>query len=118
MSFSNRYSGHGQWWWYTPMHKWLSFIPCNPGHLPESPGCYVLTLDGKAVYVGQSNNVQARFYSHGIKCLGDELWQTRWGILRGDLRLRVRFATLYGDWMMREARLLRRLRPSLNKRID
>lgn len=117
LSFETRYSGYGKWWWYTPRHQWLEQSPLTPSHMPAVPACYVLTLDGRAVYVGQTMNLRTRFYSHGIKTNGSGRFLTRWGELHGDLRLKVKFGQRYGDWCMREARLIDRLKPSLNQRL-
>jgi excinuclease UvrABC nuclease subunit len=90
--------------------------PSAPHTLPAVPACYVLALDGEVVYVGQTLNLQARFYAHRIKHRKDDSWRTAWGDLTGDLRLKVKFGQRYGDWCMREARLIDRLKPRFNTR--
>ncbi len=98
------------------MHKWFTYLPAAPHSLPEVPGCYALVLDGKVVYVGQSINLQARFKQHGIRAVSGGAHETKWGRLVGELQLKVRFAQKHGDWYMREARLISRLKPVFNKR--
>ena len=118
MSFHTRYSGYGKWWWYTPKHKWLEIHgPHTPAAMPQVPACYALVLDGEVVYVGQTLNLQNRFYSHQIKHDRKGNWLTKWGVLPGDLRLKVKFGQRFGDWCMREARLIDRLQPRFNKRL-
>ena len=116
MTFETRYSGHGKWWWYTPRHRWFEYSPHAPGQIPPLPACYVITLDGVSIYVGQTLNLRTRFYKHGIKCTGESQWQTRWGPLTGEMRLKVKYGQRYGDWCMREARLIQRLQPRFNLR--
>lgn len=84
--------------------------------LPDKPACYVIQLDGTTIYVGQTVNLKARFFSHGIKKTGPKSYKSKWGELQGDLCMKVRYAQRYGDWAMREMRLINRLAPRFNAR--
>jgi len=104
---------------YVPFnrHVWSRvYDPCRAGCLPKIPACYVLFLDHTVIYVGQTLNLRARFYKHKIKRIGENACETRWGDLTGYLTMRVKFGCKYGDWCMREARLIRRFSPKFNLR--
>ena len=102
---------------YAGKQKWLGYwSPWQPIEMPPVPACYVIQLDGKTIYVGQTLNLRSRFYAHGIKPIG-EGYKTAWGRLSGDfLGLKVKLGSKYGDWAMREARLVKRLQPVFNVR--
>lgn len=91
---------------YRGSPKWRSFDPKKPCNLPPFPCCYALVHDGLVVYVGQTLNLRARFYAHTLPK----------GIGAGSLVLKAKFGEKYGDWAMREARLINRLRPKYNIR--
>lgn len=84
--------------------RWIEFNPLGP--LPNYPCCYVVQLDGVSIYVGQTLGLRGRMHDH-------RPWLKT---LNGRLRIKVRFAERYGDWAMREARLIRRLSPEFNRR--
>jgi hypothetical protein len=59
----------------------------------------VFYIDGEIVYIGSTANLQQRM-------------RTPWG--KGRLTLKYAISKRYGDWLMREARLIGRLRPPHN----
>jgi len=79
------------------------------------PGCYAVYLDGQLVYIGQSGNVRRRLFDYNIR---NNIFacktETPWG--QAD-RVTVKFKSSVraGDWLMREYRLIKRLKPSGNK---
>lgn len=79
--------------------------------MPRSPGCYAIYADGKLEYIGSSVNLLARFiqWNNHIQKF-DGRWISPWGD-HDHLRVKYRLSTYYGEWPMRELRLLRRLRP-------
>lgn len=86
----------------------------NQRHLvPDAPGVYAFIRDGRVVYVGQTVSLRRRL---------SEYWY-RWVDFRGgwiiDPRIQgcvVKYSASrrYGDWLMREYRLIRRLQPLHN----
>ncbi len=91
---------------YRGAPKWRSFNARKPSDMPPFPCCYALVLNGVVVYVGQTLNLRARFYAHTLpRDIGP-----------GVLVLKAKFGERYGDWAMREARLINRLRPKYNVR--
>lgn len=86
--------------------RWVQF-QVRSG-LPRLPCCYVIQIDGLTVYVGQTLDLRSRMCTHR---------RTWLNAASGVVRLKVRFGERYGDWAMREARLIRRLNPPMNKKL-
>jgi len=84
--------------------NWIDLTNHSTRCWPQFPACYVIQEDGVTVYVGQTTNLAARMRQH------------RCGLLREikNPRIKVRFGFRFGDWAMRELRLIRRLRPRYN----
>lgn len=86
--------------------RWYSFDPWVRGPV-AAPACYVIQVDGTTVYVGQTSNLRLRMSQH------------RAGLLktldRSKVTVKANHGRRYGDWAARELRLIRRLRPRLNK---
>ena len=69
----------------------------------------------KIIYVGQSQRVGARLrIGHRLSLISNDLGSTPWGIL-DFIAIKIRLDKAYGERLMREARLIRRLNPSGNK---
>lgn len=85
--------------------RWVEFCPFS--ELPDLPCCYAIQQDGVTIYVGQTLDLRSRMYDHRRTWLNE---------LPGIVRMKVRFGERYGDWAMREARLIRRLSPEWNQR--
>lgn len=100
------------------MSKWQEFgILPRVGTLPNKPCVYAVYFDGRLVYVGQTNRLQNRFCEHKFRHgYGKEII-TPWGDVPGTTRvtIKVGFSIRYGDWAMREIRLIHRLKPVLNQ---
>lgn len=97
-------------------------------HIPQvptdwdRPGVYAIYLDRKLAYIGQSERVRTRLVSHlagaHINMHVDHdapAIVTQWGTV-DRLTLKFKPSRRFGDRLMREARLIRRLRPVLNRR--
>lgn len=74
--------------------------------LPPLPCCYCVYLDATLLYIGQTNNLRERFAYHSAHKK----------FPRG-FYLKARFGDRYGDWAMRELRLIRRLQPPMNRKV-
>lgn len=90
----------------------------NPD-IPVGPGVYVFIRNGRAIYVGQSTNLRARLaqYRGGQVYLGNPMdvppvWRDH--PIGDNSTLKISTSKRYGDWLMRELRLIRRLRPHYN----
>ena len=81
---------------------------------PASPGCYAVLARGRVLYLGSAVNIRKRLQDHGLGCR----WSRRrcpWGEL-SSIELRTCGSRRFGDWLAREARLIRRLRPPGNSK--
>lgn len=84
--------------------------------LKRLPGVYVAIGDGEVQYVGSSRNIRQRLTGRLPRLHYSEsgrVTRTVWGDF-DDFQLKVRYSKKYGDWLMRELRLIRRLRPIHN----
>lgn len=102
--------------------RW-KIIPTNAifTDVPSCPGVYAIYKGNELVYVGQTSNLRKRLTTHrcsarggntrrltAIDCLGTTaLW---FKVRPCDHR--------FGEWLSLEYRLLRRLRPKLNRTVD
>lgn len=95
--------------------KWVAFDPAGISiYGPQLPACYVVIVDGRAIYVGQAMNFRARMRDHRIDIARySESYVTPWGQF-DSVVVKARFADRFGDWAMRELRLIRRLQPCMN----
>lgn len=105
--------------------RWESFDPTDPHTIEARPGCYVIYLGGRLVYVGQSENVKRRIKGYrcvnrrGAEDMRDGHTNSPWGPAHwrdGGLRGKVRNAARFGEQLMTEARLIYRIRPPFNRR--
>lgn len=87
--------------------RWIRFDPCSRFRLPSLPCCYVVfdALDA-LLYVGQTTNLNNRFRTYKQ----DKTFPA-------GSYIKACFGERYGDWAMRELRLIKRLRPPMNSRI-
>ena len=82
---------------------------------PDVPAVYAIYFDGELGYIGQTVRLSGRLSSYHIhiNLFGGPLWVTPWGSFN-DVRIKFKLGHRYGDWLMREARLIRRLKPKFN----
>lgn len=93
---------------------WVTADPTIYWDLPAVPAVYALVLDGRVMYVGQSTNLFRRFNAYRMRLAYSDGTLTPWGQVPGELVLKYSPSRRYGDWAMRELRLIRRLRPAWN----
>jgi excinuclease UvrABC nuclease subunit len=84
--------------------------------IPAAAGVYVIYFGEEIVYIGQSNNMRARFARHNVRY---GYWReiiTPWGEISADISVtaKIRISRRYGDWAMWELRLIHRLKPKFN----
>lgn len=90
--------------------KKLRWYACDLvwGDVPSIPCCYVfLNRAGKAIYVGSTHNLNLRLAQHRRVIQ----------LSAAAYIVKYRPSKKFGDWLMLEARLIRRLRPILNKQV-
>lgn len=82
-------------------------------HIEPRGGVYVVYCGGKLLYIGQSANVNKRILSYRFRAPWSENIFTPWGQFKSVV-IKVSYGKRYGDWAMRELRLIRRLKPIEN----
>lgn len=92
--------------------RWVTLV-VGEALFPRLPACYVIYIDGRLSYVGQAGDLAVRMSAHGLRTGYGGAVLSKWGQHRSVV-VKARFSTLYGDWAMRELRLIRRLQPPLN----
>lgn len=98
-----------------PTTGWRKFDPADYQALPDAPVVYVFLVDERVVYVGETKSLRSRMRGYSIKQAAGWGFFTPWGRATN---LTAKFAPSrkYGDWAMRELRLIRRLQPVWNIR--
>lgn len=98
---------------------WLTLDWRDNLTLPEHPGVYVFIRAGVVFYIGSSINVRNRVMCHTKEpTYGQSLIAPRLRAFRACDVVKVKLSQKFGDWLMWEARLIRRLCPEANKRIN
>lgn len=89
------------------------WTPTTIDAIPARPGCYAIIRDNELVYIGSANNVRARLQDFGIGSRRQRR-ETHFGQVD---RLRVKAAVdrFLMEHLTREARLIQRLQPPLNR---
>lgn len=76
----------------------------------------MFTVQGRTIYVGQTFLLRTRMLQHDCQMsYSPNWWHTKWGQYE-HLRCRVKYARKYGESLMDEARLIRKLQPEFNIR--
>jgi hypothetical protein len=106
-------------------NKWLLMDPTYARDCADLPGCYVIYKGPQVLYVGQSESVYRRirnyrFANHtGSGDVFDGYTMTPWGPFHwrdGKITGKACYPKRYGEHLMLEARLIRRLQPQFNRR--
>ncbi len=95
---------------------WLNYSPFELNAVPNEPCVYCITIDGVVVYVGSTRRFRSRFYEHKIRYGYANNIVTPWGTFGRSINIQIKvgFSKIYGDWAMRELRLIKKLRPCFN----
>lgn len=99
---------------YTAPLAWREIDPYDCRFLPNGGGCYAVYGEGGIIYIGQSSNLKVRLLSYRMRPDYGDGYITPWGNFSG-FKLKIKPSRRYGDWAMRELRLIRRLRPRFNR---
>lgn len=97
---------------------WHLSIVRKPPARWTAPGCYAIYLDRELVYIGSSERVTYRLMAYPMRInmfvgATEPAVVTPWG-MAFSVTIKFKPSRRYGDWLMREARLIRRLKPRGN----
>lgn len=104
------------------MPRWITVEPLQidfdnspyERYFPDSPGCYVIYVDDRIVYVGQTTSLLKRLRSYKFNYAHySGVVKTPWGNCER-IRVKYRIPKRYGEWAMTELRLIKRLQPIYN----
>lgn len=93
--------------------QWYSFDLDKMESLPNAPCCYVLYFDRRLVYVGSTESLSKRIKGHVEYARYSAGYTTAWGYCNSVI-VKAKFPNYYGQWLMTEFRLIRRLKPLFN----
>jgi excinuclease UvrABC nuclease subunit len=94
------------------MSQWLTLR--SNRDIPAVPGCYIVCAPGAPLYVGSTINLFSRLtMGHRVEIFGTKLRSKSFGNIIATVKVKPSFR--YGEELMTEVRLIRRLRPKLNK---
>lgn len=101
------------------MGKWINLklpLHLNECQTPREPCVYVVYFGSEPVYVGQTRNFGGRMAEHKFKYGYDGSIKTPWGSAPKGTSITVKISRSfkYGDWAMREIRLIKRIQPRYN----
>lgn len=84
----------------------------TPAEVHQTGGCYAIFDGTQLVYIGSAVDLRKRLSNQGIIARMPRPHAKLGSIPRP--RLKITGSKRWGDWLTREARLIRRLRPPLN----
>jgi hypothetical protein len=103
--------------------RWRTFdlvkggrVVLNP--MPTVAAVYAIYYDGALMYVGSSVDVRNRFFLHNFRhTYGKGDLHTPWDDISDETHVTVKIKPTrrWGDFLMFEARLIRRLKPPMNR---
>jgi hypothetical protein len=85
----------------------------RPENAPHAPGLYALFSGPTLLYIGSAVSIRDRLTEHGLRPRRFTI-PAAWALVPR-LRLKIAASRRPGDWLMREYRLIRRLRPPRNR---
>jgi excinuclease UvrABC nuclease subunit len=88
-------------------------------NLPRVSACYAVYFNGVLQYIGSTVDLRNRFSEHAFRYGYARCMRTPWGDVDAETVVTVKYrpSRKYGDWLMVEARLIRRLQPAYNKML-
>ena|SRR3990167_1941 len=99
------------------MTTWKKYTWRDLGEMPRAAAVYAVYLNAELCYIGQSVDLRNRFYEHKIRYGYGKTIILPWCDVHDEAEIVIKASTSrrYGDWAMRELRLIRRLKPRFNR---
>lgn len=86
--------------------------------IPKISCCYSIYLNQKLVYIGSTYDLRERIFAHSLKPGYAKDINTPWGLYPCEsLVIKYRPSKKHGDWLMFEARLIRKIKPIFNSKL-
>lgn len=87
--------------------------------LPVVACCYCIYINDDLVYIGSTNDLRNRFSGHSFRHGYAKNYHTPWCDYNLPIKIMIKYkpSLKYGDWLMIEARLIRKIRPVFNKKL-
>lgn len=91
----------------------------NTSGLPRVACCYVIYFNSELKYIGSTNDLRNRFSGHSIRYGYWNELITPWGDFPNSTNFIIKYkpSRKYGDWLMLEARLIKKLQPAFNSKL-
>lgn len=101
------------------MSHWVTSDPFSTWKLPTCAAVYVISINGVAVYVGQSNSLRQRIQFHKFRYGYGRNMILPWCDIHDTNHVTIKYKTtkVIGDWAMWEIRLIHRLQPRYNRTL-
>jgi hypothetical protein len=103
---------------YKMATNWIEYDPLRIRYsgIRNDPCVYCVQIDGITVYVGSTRQFRTRFSEHKFRYGYGRNIHLPWCTIADTKKITVKvgFTKQYGDWAMRELRLIRRLKPDFN----
>jgi excinuclease UvrABC nuclease subunit len=98
------------------MTRWITGCPIACKNLPNTPSVYCLIINNRTVYVGSTRRLKSRFYEHKIRYGYFKNIHFPWCDIpdTSTVILKYKKSLTYGDWVMDEMRLIKKLKPIFN----
>jgi len=100
--------------------RWVSINYLeNKSNLPRLACCYVIFFNDEMKYIGSTNDLRNRFSGHSFRYGYWNNIHTPWGEFPATTKFVIKYkpSKKYGDWLMIEARLIKRLQPQFNTKL-
>lgn len=92
------------------MSKWISVELTDQSKFPLSPAVYVVYVNEELYYIGSSVRLDYRIRWTWMRGRRDHVT-----LLNAKITIKYSLSSRYGDWAMRELRLMKRLQPGSNQ---
>jgi excinuclease UvrABC nuclease subunit len=97
--------------------RWQEIETYRWAQLPHREACYVVFCAGEVIYIGHTFDLRRRMQKHNFRPAYTSEFITPWGNIAGRGTIKVAYARKFGESLMIEARLIRKLKPLYNRRL-
>ena len=106
------------------MSRWIKCDAIDKENIPKNPGVYCIYFQNiqmlksgkkhKIIYIGSSSKIRYRLEFYGFQLMySNWSYKSKFGI--GNFFIKYKISKKYGDWLMDEVRLIRKIQPKFNK---